>query len=90
MKIKGLKSAVGDYKRFNSDGRYSPEYGLLMFDAETGEVWTDQYFDASHGSWKNYNSATVFNLGRMMQDRYIEISMKNVKEFIEANFQTRD
>ena len=40
MKIKGLKKAVGDYQRVNSDGPYSPCYGEIMLDAETGEIWT--------------------------------------------------
>lgn len=32
MKIKGLKKAIGDYKRANEEGYYSPRYGYLMFD----------------------------------------------------------
>lgn len=30
MKIKGLKAAVGDYKRANKGGSYSLLYGNLM------------------------------------------------------------
>lgn len=48
MKIKGLKTAVGDYKRANKEGYYSPRYGYLMFDRESGEIWTDEFYSLGH------------------------------------------
>lgn len=48
MKIKGLKSAVGEYKSTNKEGYYSPRYGHLMFDRGSGEIWTDEFYSLSH------------------------------------------
>ena len=83
IKIKGLKKAVGDYQRANSEGYYSPRYGYLMFDKEDGSIWTDEFFSLGHNQCKEYHSESIVNLGRMMARRKIEINMKNVKEFIE-------
>lgn len=85
-KITGIRKAVRDYKELNKGGAYSPIYGLLMYDIETGNLWTDEHYDLGHGSYRNYDSGTVVNLGRMMQDRYIEINEANVKQFIAENF----
>ena len=83
IKIKGLKKAVGDYQRFNAEGTYSPRYGYLMFNKEDGTIWTDEFYSLGHNSWKEYNSKSIINLGKMMTEQEIEINMKNVKEFIE-------
>lgn len=82
MKIKGLKKAVGDYQKANKGGYYSPKYGYLMFDKETGELWTDEFYSLGHNSWKEYRSDTIVNLGKIMIENGIEINMKNVKDFI--------
>ena len=82
MKIKGLKKAVGDYQKANKDGYYNPKYGYLMFDKETGELWTDEFYSLGHNSWKEYRSDTIVNLGKIMIENGIEINMKNVKDFI--------
>lgn len=82
MKIKGLKKAVGDYHRFNSGGYYSPEYGILMYDKESGEIWTDQFYSLGHNSWIEYHGDSIVYLGKMMGERGLEVNMKNVKEFI--------
>lgn len=87
MKIKGLKTAVGDYKRANQEGYYSPRYGRLMFDKEDGEIWTDEFYSLGHNEWKEYQSDTIVNLGSMMSEQELEINMKNVKEFIQNNFE---
>lgn len=84
--IKGLKKAVGDYKRANAGGYYSPRYGYLMFDKEDGSLWTDEFYSLGHNSWKEYHSESIINLGSMMAEREIEINMKNVREFIEKEF----
>ena len=52
MKITGLKKAIGDYRCFNAGGRFSPEYGRLMYDKETGELWTDYFYSLGHNTWK--------------------------------------
>lgn len=82
MKIKGLKKAVGDYQKANKGGYYSPKYGYLMFDKETGELWTDEFYSLGYNSWKEYRSDTIVNLGKIMIENGIEINMKNVKDFI--------
>ena len=86
MKIKGLKTAVGDYKRANKGGPYSLLYGNLMFDKENGKIWTDELCDLGHNSYVVYATDTIIDLGKMMSERHIEINMKNVKEFIYSNF----
>jgi hypothetical protein len=83
MKIKGLKKAVGDYKRANAEGYYSPRYGVLMYDKADGEIWTDEFYSLGNNERKEYHSDTIINLGSMMKERKIEINMQNVKEFIE-------
>lgn len=84
-KIKGLKKAVGEYKRFNAGGTYSPEYGVLMYDKSDGTLWTDYFNSIGHNSWKVYHSDTVVNLGSMMAEQNITVSMENVKNFIKNN-----
>ena len=90
MKIKGLKSAVGDYKSANKEGYYSPRYGYLMFDRESGEIWTDEFYSLGHNDWKEYHSDTIVNLGQLMPERGLEINMKNVKEFVCSNYEGYD
>lgn len=51
IKIKGVKKAVGDYKRTNAEGWFSPRYGYLMLDRSTGEVWTDEFYSLGHNEW---------------------------------------
>ena len=87
MKIKGIKKAVGEYQRANSEGYYSPRYGKLMFDTETGEVWTDEFYSLGHNEWKEYHSAAVINLGGRMAEEEIDVNMKTVKEYILTHFE---
>ena len=88
-KIKGLKKAVGEYQWANSQGTYSPWYGCLMFDKNTGELWTDTFYSLGHNEWKEYHDSDVVNLGSMMAEEapyeYV-VSMKAVKEFIFKHF----
>lgn len=88
MKIKGLKQAVGDYKRANREGANSPRYGYLMFDKEDGKIWTDEFYSLGQNEWKEYHSDTIVNLGSKMVEQDIDINMNNVKEFIQNNFET--
>ena len=90
MKIKGLKKAIGDYKRANEEGYYSPRYGYLMFDKEDGEIWTDEFYSLGHNEWKEYHSDTIVDIGKMMSDQEIKINMKNVKDFICDSFEGFD
>ena len=85
MKIKGLKKAIGEYKRANFGGHYSPQYGKLMYDTSTGEIWTDYFCSLGHNQWKAYESESIVDLGRKMKEREIEITMPNVKKFIAEN-----
>lgn len=82
-KVKGIKKAVGDYNRANKGGVYSPRYGYIMLDRESGEVWTDEFYSLGHGSWKQYHSNNVINLSRYMTEREIAINMANVREVAE-------
>lgn len=85
-KIKGLKKAVGDYQRANSEGAHSPWYGYLMFDKSDFQIWTDTFHSIGHNEKKVYHSESIINLGFLMAAQEIEINMKNVKEFVEKNF----
>lgn len=53
MKLKKLKKAVRDYRKFNQGGIFSPEYGILMFDKSDGELWTDYFtaLDTTNGKY---------------------------------------
>ena len=81
--IKGLKSAVGEYKKYNEGGQYSPEYGILMFDAINNEVWTDYFYSVGRNNYKVYEDRNIINLGKMMEKANIKVTMKNVKAFVE-------
>ena len=61
-KIIGLKRAVGEYRRANRNGHLSPEYGYLMFDRSTGELWTDFFSDFGHGSFEEYYDPNIILL----------------------------
>lgn len=54
-----------------------------MFDKATGELWTDEFYSLGYNEWKQYQSNSIINLGRIMAENNIEINMKNVKSFIE-------
>lgn len=83
MKIKGIKKAVGEYKRANAGGYYSPRYGRLMLDRETGEVWTDEFYSLGHNEWKRYHSNAVVNLGNYIGNDDKDINMVTVREYAE-------
>ena len=86
MKIKGLKKAIGDYKRANAGGQFSPRYGRLMFDTSDGEIWTDEFYSIGHNEWKEYHSDTV---ERIDNDEYFfdkGVTMKTVKEYITTHY----
>lgn len=82
-KITGLKKAVGEYNRANAGGFYSSRYGYLMLDRSTGEVWTDEFCDYGHGTYKNYHSSDIINLSREILGHGITVSMKSVRQFAE-------
>lgn len=43
-KIVGLKKTVGAYQKLNEGGFYSPHYGELMYDKDSGKLWTDEFY----------------------------------------------
>ena len=86
MKIKGLKEAVKDYRKANSQTGCSPWYGYLMFDEEDGELWTDVFCSLGHNEWKVYHSGLIINLGNRMAEEGIPVTEENVKAYIQDNF----
>lgn len=84
-KITGFKRAIGEYQKFNAGGCYSPHYGLLMFDFNDYELWTDEFWDFSHTWHTNYRSKTIINLGVAMEEEGLEVNMANVKKYIEKH-----
>ena len=84
MDIKGLKKAVGDYQRANSEGAYRPRDGVLMYDKSDGELWTDEFYSLGHNSWEEYHSESIVNLSSLMRERGVEVNMKNVQAFCES------
>ena len=77
MKITGIRAAVKDYKEANAGGAYSPRYGYLMLDRNSGEIWTDEFYSLGHNNWKNYNDPAIINI-----EPYIDgkVTMQTVKE----------
>lgn len=89
MEITGLKKAIGDYKRYNAGGYYSPEYGRLMFDTSTGELWTDYFYSLGHNSWREYHDADIVDLGRLILNQYMvdePVTMETVKKYIKRHY----
>ena len=85
MKIKGLKTAVGEYKRANKS-RFSAWYGKLMFDKSDGELWTDVFYNLGQNEWKVYHSSSIINLSEVMNCYGVKVTMKNVKAFIQKHY----
>lgn len=81
--IKGIKGAVGEYKRANSGGWLSPWYGCMMLDREDGQVWTDTFYNLGHNEWKEYHSQSIICLSKLMNEMGIEINMRNTREMAE-------
>lgn len=79
--LKGLKKAVGDYQRFNKGGCYSPEYGHLMYNTNTGELWTDYFYSIGHNSWKVYHDDAIIRIDNRINDK---ITMKSVANYIDT------
>lgn len=89
MKLKGLKKAIGDFKRANVGGCYSPSYGCLMLKTDTGEIWTDYFYGLGHNSWINYRDETIVNLGNIMCQAcpHPEFTMKSVQRFVDKELE---
>lgn len=83
MKIKGIKKAIGDYKRANAGGCYSPRYGHLMLDMADGEMWTDEFYSLGHNAWKVYDSASIINLGRRIAEDGETVCMATARKYAE-------
>ncbi|MDE6724703.1 MAG: hypothetical protein K2J79_03770, partial [Ruminiclostridium sp.] len=80
LKIKGIKKAVGDYKRANAEGWFSPRYGCLMLDMANGEVWTDGFYNFEHNDLNEYHDSAIINLGYKMAGMGLVVTMENVKQ----------
>ena len=86
MKLIGLEKAVGNYKQLNAGGQYSPIYGLLMFDTETGELWTDEFCDIGHNSYKQYHKDSIVCLSSILRYHGMEVNINNVRLYIETAY----
>ena len=82
--VKGIKKAVRTFRKANAGGCYSPHYGVMMLDRGTGEVWTDEFYDLGHNSWKEYEDRNIMNLSGYMGQRGIAVNMANVRTVAES------
>lgn len=83
-KIVGLKKCVGSYKRLNSKGRYSPHYGIIMFDLSSSEIWTDEFYSLGHRSWKEYTNRSIIPLFHFVNFATVDVNMYNVQNACEG------
>lgn len=87
MKINGIRKAVSEYNEFNKGGYYDPHYGRLMYNTETGDIWTDEFWSIGHNSWIEYHDPAIVNVGKAMGAEGItKITMQTVKEFIQKYY----
>lgn len=77
MQLKGLKKAVGDYQRANAEG-HSYVFGRLMFDVDSGELWTERIYKRNDNQRKAYPGRKVIDLGRVVEKAYGKVTMKTV------------
>lgn len=84
IKITGIKEAISDYRWANRGGDYSAEYGYIMLDCKTGEVWTDSFCDLGH-SWRTvYHDDCIIDLARYAQEHDCgEITIRNARRIAE-------
>lgn len=82
-KLKGLKKAVGEYKRYNDP--VACWRADLMLDTSTGELWTDAFYGINY-SWNEYHSDSIINLSSLMKENGDYISMETVKTFCQKHF----
>lgn len=88
--MRDIKTAVKDFQEANKGGLYDPSYGLLMLDTESGNIWTDTFYNTGHSSSIAYDSPHIVNLGRMMNERELEINAESVAQFIKDYFPELD
>lgn len=87
IEIIGIETAVDDYQWASSDP-YSPLYGRLMLDRDTGEVWTDVFYSLGRNEWKVYHDPAICNLlteyfdGREAYE--IVVTVANVRKWAET------
>lgn len=62
MALKGLKTAIGDYKKANAGGDFSPNYGVIMYNRKTESLWVDTFNDTTHMMRKMYEDANIVDL----------------------------
>lgn len=79
MKVKGIKKAVGDYRRWINSVP-SGDANILL-DISTGEVWTDCYLSSE--SWKSYGDKNIISLSRfMIRYQQFNVTMDVIKSLI--------
>lgn len=61
-----LTEAVEEWNRSNDLNTEPIHLGRLMFNTESGEIWTDTYYDLKNIKWKIYESQSIVNLGWML------------------------
>lgn len=83
LKLKGLKKAVGEYKRYNDP--VACWRADLMLDTATGELWTDAFYGINY-SWNEYHDKDIVNLSSLMKENGDYISMQTVKTFCQKCF----
>ena len=79
LKIKGVKSAVGDFNRYEG-------HAEIMFDTETNKVWCDEFISCS--DFKIYHSKSIETVLRKgfgnMRSNWNRTTMVEVKGLINS------
>ena len=83
MKITNIKKSVGEYKRANAGGVYSPRYANIMLNRENGRVWIDEYYSIGHGSYTVYADPAIINLGAVITDNGALVNMVTIRAYAE-------
>lgn len=81
-KIKGVKKAVSEYNSWMS-GQGKARYAYIMYDKNTGEVWTDVYDDLGRNTWDEYHDKSIINISGILNEWGLKTSMQNIKECID-------
>lgn len=95
MKLQGLKKTIGEYRRANAGGYYSPRYGRLMLNIGNGHIWCDEYYDLGHAEHTIYYNPDIVCISRAYYDEqqneysndvFEPLTMKTLKSFITKKY----
>lgn len=79
MKVKGIKKAVGDYRRWTE--RNFSYCANIMMDISNGEVWTDCFLNSNE--WKVYHSENIISLSHYFVIYSVsKVTMDEIKRLI--------